>query len=825
MQTFLSDIRFGARQLIKSPGFTVVAIATLALGIGVNTAIFSVVEAVMLRPLPYPDPESLLFFGDTNGKFTSFSPANMADYKQNHTLTGIVSVGDMAMNLTGSGTPERIPGTRVSWNFFNVIGVQPQMGRAFTASDDRFGAPHVVVLGNEFWRSRFGADAHIIGKTIRLDSASYEVVGVMPAGFVSPEQFTQKDRLEYYVPACFDAETLTERGTRIDDGIARLKPGVTLGRARAEFDGISKRLAKVYPDGDGDFHAVLEPAQSKLSAGSRTSLLVLLGAVGVILLIACVNVANLLLARAAGQRREVAVRIALGAKRTRIVRELLVQTGLLALGGCVIGLLAATWITAFLIRLEPGSIPRLETAGLDLPVLAFTVLVCGGTVLLFGLAPAWLVSGADPQLALHGASMRHSAGSSLLRWRGVLMAGEIALSLVLLIGAGLMLKSFVLLRGVNLGFEPDRVLSMNITLPNRGGEAPSNLQAHHDDNSAAAKPPAADPEAIRRLNFFENLTKRVDAIPGVESAAFGRFPLRGHWTSSYLREDHPADRDYVMLDSQMSSADYFRTLQLPVVTGRAFTDGDGEGSEPVVIVNQAFSRKYYPGMNVLGRRIRRTGANPWRKIVGVVADAHFHGQDKNVDPAAFLPAAQVDSYPLAISDFAVKSALPLDSLLPAIRRAVWSLDPNQPLTRIRTLSESVSESQSTRRFQMTLLMLFGWLALALAVVGIYGVVAYSVGERTSEIGIRMALGAQRGSILGMVVRQAMMLAASGVAVGLAVAWAASRSLTTLLYEVKPIDYSTYAAVSVLLAMAAMAAAWIPARRASQTDPMVALRHE
>jgi putative ABC transport system permease protein len=405
------------------------------------------------------------------------------------------------------------------------------------------------------------------------------------------------------------------------------------------------------------------------------------------------------------------------------------------------------------------------------------------------------------------------------------MAGEIALSLVLLIGAGLMLKSFVLLRGVNLGFAPERVLSMNITLPERGGEAPSTAALHHDHDGPSTPKPGVDPEAIRRLNFFENLTKRVDAIPGVESAAFGRFPLRGHWTSSYLREDHPADHDYVMLDSQMSSADYFRTLQLQIVAGRAFTDEDREGTEPVVIVNQAFARKYYPGMNVLNRRIRRTGADSWRKIVGVVADAHFHGQDKDVDPAAFLPAAQVDSYPMAISDFAVKSALPLDSLLPAIRKSVWSLDPNQPLTRIRTLSESVSESRATRRFQMMLLMLFGLLALALAIVGIYGVVAYSVGQRSGEIGIRMALGARQATILGMVMRHAMTLAAFGVAVGLAAAWGASRSLATLLYGVKPIDFGTYAAVSVLLAAATMAAAWLPARRASQTDPIVTLRHE
>jgi putative ABC transport system permease protein len=826
MTGIFHQLLFAARQLWKSPGFTLVAILTLALGIGVNTAIFSVVEAVMLRPLPYPDPERLLSFEETDGQYSSVSPANLADYAQNRSLTGIAHVGDVAMNLTGAGAPERVSGTRVTWNFFDVVGVQPFMGRALLPGDDRFGASPVVILGNEFWRSHFGADPRIVGKSVRLDGQPYQVIGVMPAGFVSPEQFTMDDRLEFYVPACFTPEQLTERGSHDDDAIARLKPGVSLSQARAEFRSISARLAKAYPKEMARYRVDLEPSRERLAQGSRTSLLVLLGAVLVILLLACANVANLLLARSAGQRREIAIRIALGARRSRVMREMLMQTALLALGGCGLGLLAATWIDSLLIHLAPGSIPRLDSAALNLPVLLFAIVICGGTVLLFGVAPAWLASGADPQLALHGSGTRHSAGASLLRLRSLLMAGEIALSLVLLIGAGLMLKSFMLLRGVGLGFQPDRVLTMNITIP----EPDVAPRAANVDTSSSAAPPV-DPEAVRRLQFFQNLVQRTEAIPGIESAAFGRFPLRGHWSSSYERKEHPIanlDTDsanVIQLDSQMSSLEYFKTLQIPLIEGRTFTADDRIGSEPVIIVNQAFERAYYPRSSALGHSIRRTGAKTWRRIIGVVADAHFYGQDKKTDPAAFLPAAQVDSYPMAISDFAVKSALPVNALLPEIRKAVWSLNPDQPITRIRTLSEHVTRSQATQRFQMTLLLLFGGLALTLAVVGIYGVIAYSVEQRTSEIGIRMALGAQTTSILGMVLRQAVTLAAGGLTVGLAVAWAASKSLTSLLYAVKPVDLATYVSVSLLLVAASIAAAYLPARRASHTDPMNALRHE
>ena len=823
------DLSIAWRQLVKTPAFTAVAILTLALGVGVNTAIFSVVDAVMLKPLPYPHPERLVSFLETvekERKFFSASLADLQDYSHNQTLTGIVHMGDVLMNLTGSGAPERVPGTRASGNFFDVLEMRPRIGRGFTPRDDRFGAPHVIVLGDEFWRAHFGADPHIVGKQIRMDGEPYEVIGVMPGGFVSPEQFTQRDRLEYIIPDCYDAAILTDRGTMIDEAFARLKPGVTIQQARTEINGIAARLAKAYPKSNAGRAVVIEPEKEKLAAGSRTSLLVLLGAVGLILLIACVNVANLLLARAMRQQREIAVRIALGARRWRVMRELLVQTGALATVGCLLGVLMASWLTQYLIHLIPaGNVPRLAEAGMNVPVLLFAFVVCGGTVLLFGLAPAWLVSGADPQTVLYGSGTRQTAGSGVLLWRSWLMAAEVALSLVVLIGAGLMLKSFVMLRGVGLGFEPDRVVAMDISRPE---DHPKPSESHA---GVAADKPKTDPEALPRFQFFSALTERVEAIPGVEAAAFGRFPLRGHWISAYEREDRPVknqegnDPNEISLDSQMASVDYFKTLHLAVTRGRVFITADQRGSEPVIVVNQAFERAYYPGSSAINHRLRRTGDQEWRRIIGVVADAHFYGQQRNIEPAAFYAAAQIDSYPIAIHEFAVRSALPMKKLLPAIRQAVWGIDPQQPVTRVRKLSESVSESQANQRFQMSLLVMFASLALVLAVVGIYGVVAYSVEQRTNEIGIRIALGARQSWILKMVVRQAMAFALGGLAVGVAVAWVASRSMAGLLYGVKPLDFATYAMVCLLLSAAVFAAAWLPARRASRIEPIQALRYE
>ncbi len=821
----LTQLRQAARQLWKTPSFTILAIATLALGAGVNTAMFSVIEAVMLRPLPYPHPEQLVRFAETTpgADHVSFSLADLPDYLHNTTLSGIVHIGDDSVNLTGNGAPERVPVTRTSGNFFDVLEVHPRFGRGYSPSDDRLGAPHVVVLGDEFWRSHFGADPNIVGKSIRLDGEPYQVTGVMPPGFVSPEQYTRTDRLEIYVPDCYGPDILNDRGTRIDTGFARLKPGVSVAQARSELNGIAARLAKAYPKTNKGDRVVIEPLKENVAAGARTSLLVLLGAVSLILLIACVNVANLLLARAVRQRRDVAIRIALGAKRGRIMRELLLQNGMLAAAGCALGIFCAGWMTAALIRSAPD-VPRLGTATLNLSVLAFGLLACGGTAMLFGLAPAWLVSGADPQLALHGTSNRHSAGSGVLRWRSVLMAAEVALSLVLLVGAGLMLKSFVLLRGVNLGYEPDRVLAMNISLPD---DRPTSRQSGVDRQNPEMPRPEIEPGAEHRYQFFDTLVRRVEAIPGIESAAFGRFPLRGHWTSSYEEKEHPVPKDQdsdMQLDSQMCSLNYFRTLHLKVVEGRDFETSDRIGSEPVLIVNQSFERRYYPH-GALGHEIRRTDAKQWRRIVGVVADAHYYGQDKTTLPAAFLPAAQFDSYPIPIADFAVRSSLPTAQLIPAIRKAVWSLDPDQPITRIKALSESVSASQSRQRFQAMLLALFGVLALVLAVVGIYGVVSYNVEQRTSEIGLRMALGAQPDGILGMVVRQAMTLCGAGALVGLAIAWLASRAMSSLLFGVKPVDAVTYAAVCATLIAAALLACSVPAHRAARTNPMEALRHE
>lgn len=827
IRDFLLNLQRAARQLLSTPGFAVLAVLTLALGTGVNTAMFSVIEAVMLRPLPYPHPEQLMRVGETRpgAGYVSISLADLADYRRSPAFAGIAHIGDDSLNLTGLGAPERVPLTRTSGNFFNVIGIRPRFGRGYSESDDRFGAPHVVVLGDEFWRSHFGADPRIVGKSIRLDGEPYLITGVMPPGFVSPEQFARTDRLELYVPDCYGPEIVTDRGEHLDTALGRLRPGVTAAQARAELNAIASRLGRAYPKTNKGEIAVVEPLKQDVVANARTSLLVLLSAVTLILLIACVNVANILLARAIRQRRDVAVRIALGAKRSRIVGELLLQNGILTAAGCLLGLLTAAWLTTALIRLAPN-VPRMHTAGLNLPVLAFAFFACGGVAMLFGVAPAWLVSGTDPQVALRGSSARSSAGSDVQRWRKLLMSAEVALSLVLLVGAGLMLKSFVLLRGVNLGFQPDRVLAMNISIPDLKAVGAGE---RHSDN-AQNPPPEIAPGAEYRFRFFDQLTRRVEAIPGVQYAAFGRFPLRGHWISSFETEEHPVHRDSDSsdgsfdVDSQMCSVDYFRTLQLPLIEGRVFDSNDSMTSEPVVVVNRAFERRLYP-QGALGHRIRRTGAKQWRRIVGVIADAHYYGQDRDVEPAAFFPAAQLDSYPIAIADFAIRSAVPPEKLLPQIRQAVWSLNPDQPITRVQTLTEKVSESQARQRFEAVLLAMFGALALALASVGIYGVVAYIVEQRTAEIGIRMALGARPSFILGMVVRQAMAICGAGALAGLTVAVLASRALRSILFGVKPADFATYALACLTLCVAALLACALPARRAAATDPATALRSE
>src|ERR1700722_652169 len=545
----MQQLRYAARLLARTPAFTIVAVATLALGIGVNSAIFGVIDAVLLRPLPYPHPERLVRFfeHDVNKpeERGGVSPANLPDYNRNHVFTGIAYVGTPGMNLTGAGTPERIFGIQAGYNFLNVLGVQPAMGRGFLPEEDRYGARHVVIITHELWQQRLGGQPGIVGRHIALDGEPYEIIGVLPAGFQPPEEISERQPMLFVIPECWPRAILHNRGEHYDHSIARLKPGVSLSQAQSEIDTIAARLAKAYPKTNGKLALGIAPLGADMVRRIRTAMLVLLGAVGLVLLIACANVANLLLARSAGRSREIAIRLAMGAGRWRIVRELLTESAMLAVLGCGLGLVLGAWTRDLLVSIAPKDIPRLDTAVLNWRVLGFTAMPPSLTVFLFGMIPAWQVSGIRPNLALK-AGERSTGGGAVLRWRRVLMAAEVALALMLLGGGGVLGKSFVRVTGVDLGFQPDRVLVMLVNLPD-----------------------GRYPDGAHRLTFFQELEQRVSRMPGVQSAAYSfRFPMRGGWGSAYQTPDGPGSEPGIHdADFLVASPRYFETLGIPILKG------------------------------------------------------------------------------------------------------------------------------------------------------------------------------------------------------------------------------------------------------------------
>jgi putative ABC transport system permease protein len=797
----MQQLRHAARLLARTPAFTLVAVITLALGIGANSAIFSVIDAVLLRPLPYPHPEQLVSFfehqpNDPDDR-DGVSPANMPDYNQNHVFTGIAHWGTPGMNLTGAGAPERIFGVQAGYNFLGILGVQPALGRTFLPEEDRYGAPRVVIISHEMWQQRLGGDRGIIGRSITLDGEAYQVVGVLPAGFRSPGETRQPTM--FVVPDCWPPDILYDRSSHYDAAIARLKPGVTLAQAQSEMQTIAARLAKAYPKTNGKVALGVAPLGAELVRRVRTAMLVLLGAVGLVLLIACANVANLLLARSAGRGREIVIRLALGAGRARIVRELLVESAVLAALGCALGLLLGVWTRDLLVSLAPKNIPRLDAAVWSGRVLGFTGLLASLTVFLFGVLPAWQASGILPNAALKSGE-RSTGSRAVMRWRSVLMAAEVALAMMLLAGGGLLWKSFLRVTHVELGFQPDRVLIMRVNLPD-----------------------LRYPDGAHRLAFFQDLDQRVSRLPGVQSVGFTFCgPMRGGWGSDYQTPEDPHGRK---ADFEPVSPRYFETLGIPVLEGRAFTAADKEGASLVAIVNQLLARKLFPNGDAIGHRIRRGDARDLETIVGVVGEVHLQSQTEPVHPQVFFPAAQTSLYPIPLADFAVRTAGAPLAIVREVQRQVWAIDKDQPVTRVATLQEVVSASVAQRRFQAVLLLLFAGVALALAVIGVYGVVSYAVAERTPEIGLRLALGAQRQDILGLTMARASAPILAGLATGLAGALAASRLLSSLLFEVKPSDPITFALVARLLAAVALGACLIPARRATRVDPMVALRYE
>ncbi len=818
-----NDIRHAIRVLVKNPGFTAVAVLALALGIGANTAIFSVVNAVLLRPLAYDRPEQLVLIwqhlvkSPEVGKLAASAP-DYPDYRdQNRTMQGVAGFSWGSFNLTGAGTPERINGMRVSANLFSVLGASPVLGRTFTPEEDQPGSNREIILSYGTWKSRFGGDPRILDKTAKLDGAAYNIIGVMPKGFeFPPAGFRDFARAEFWTPLALTKAQLDDRGDNFNVFmLGRVRAGVPPAQVAADMNAVAHRITMTYPpeyQGPMALTASTQGLQEATIGNVRTAMFVILAAVGFVLLIGCANVANLLLAKAAGRRREIAIRTAIGADRWRVLRQLMTESLVLALTGGGLGIFIAAWTTDLLIRFGPASVPRLTEAGLDWQVLSFTFAVSIVTGLLFGIVPALQASKTDLGVALREGSRGASAGLRRNMARNALVVAEVALALMLLAGAGLLLRSFLNLRGVANGFRPDHVYSAALTLP---------VAKYQTDTSIKS--------------FQDELLRRVEALPGVQDASLSTgLPLRSAWGITVTPEgDVTSRKAFKQAGFHAVTEGYQRTLGIELKKGRFFTAADREKSLPVAIVNEAMARAFWPGQDALGKRFKwgtedDTG-RPWLTIVGIVADVKQEALSATAQPMAYLPYSQMPKTSIEANGrlmlLAVRMAGDPSGVGPTLRRAVNSLDSELPLYAGRDMVTVVDRSVAPQRFNMQLLIAFASLAVLLATLGIYGVMSYSVSQYTQGIGIRMALGAVPGDVLRMILRQGMTLVFAGIAVGIAGGLAITRVMASLLFGVKPADPATFTGISVLLAGVALLATWLPARRATRVDPIEALRNE
>ena len=801
------DISHAVRLLLKSPAFSSVTVLTLALGIAVNVAIFSIVDAVVLRPLPYPDADRLVSIwemgGSGRGRMT-VAAGNLGDYRGARGLNSVAALAAQTRNLTGVGEPETLFAEEVTDNYFSVLRVGPALGRTFTEADAQPAGAKVAILSDALWQRRFGADPAILGQSITLDGTPHEIVGVMPPSFHSLFDLLSPDRRSLWVPAAYPPELLANRGDHGLRLVGRLADGASAESARAELSAISEALASQYPETNRDVRTDLQPLRDDLVRNVRISLLVLLVTVGVILTIACVNVANLFLARGVGRRREIALRFALGATRLRVATALIAESVVLAVAAAIVGVVLAVGIQNLLLAAAPQSIPRLDAVAIDARVLGYTAVVAIVTGLLFGIIPAWQTGHSRPADALAG-SGRVVAGSSVMRWRNALMLAQIALSALLLVGAGLMVKSLLRLNSVSLGFDPENVMAMRMTLPE-------------------SRYPTAD----GRLRFFASLEERVLAMPGVESAAFANnLPLRGGWSSGFRIEgEPPPPKGYHGADFQAVSVGYFRTLGIKRTGGRLLERHDTTSSEPVAVVSRLFEHRFLGGRNAVGHQIRRGGPEaPAITIVGVVEDVRRDGRTSDVEPQVYLPAAQTTIYPVRLADFAVRTvSRPADHMV-GIRAAVADLDPQQAVSNVRTLEDILLAGSADRRFQALLFSMFGALALVLASVGTYGVVSYVVSQRTPEIGVRLALGSSVWGIYRWLLARTCAIVVAGAVLGLLVARWLGRYVSTLLFEVTVNDAASYVMSAAVLETVAIAASLVAGRRAARIDPTQALRYE
>ena len=818
MDVFWRDARFAVRSLLRSPAFTAIAVLTLALGIGANTAIFSVVYSVLLRPLAYADPERLISiraaYSATGAQDIPASQPEYHDYLEGvSSLEDLAAVYPISINLTGLGEPQRIQAAVVSDNYFRLLGAAPVLGRDFTPEDDRGQIGYVVIISYDLWRKRFGGDPGVIGKTVRLDDDPMTIIGIMPRGFRHVLE-SGTSPMEVWAPIALDnpdTEFLNVRNARVYDLIGRLQPGRTVEEARAEFGVLAGRLQaqypEVYPAAQG-WHPVAQPLAEQVVGDVRPALLVLLGAVGFVLLIGCANVANLLLARATMREREIALRTALGSSRGRLVRQLLTESLVLAVFGGGLGLLLAAWGSSALGRLVALYLPRAGEIELSLPVLGFTAFLIILTGVVFGVMPALQASRADLQGVLKDGG-RGSAGAPRTRMRAALVVAEVAVALMLLAGAGLMLRSFQRLMAVEYGFDPDRLLTLQVWLPVPNDRSKGRFQTH-----------------AQRRSFYERALAAVGAVPGVRQAALiSRLPLNGQNDARVTIEGRAVgpDEPPVTAEGRLVSPNYFETMGIPLLSGDGLPAVADSLSRRHVVVNRTMAEKFWPGADAIGRRLRFGDDGPWLTVTGIVGDVRQIGLADPPKQEVYSAFHTVSSQEMSMVVRTVDDDP--ERLGAAVTAAIRSVDPEQPVFGVMSMERVIENASAERRISMVLLLLFAGMALLLSAIGIYGVMAYTTTQRRHEIGIRLALGAGTPQVLRLVVGQGMRLVLLGLGAGLLGAWVLSRALTSQLYGITAQDPVTYTTVALLLGTVALVATWVPARRATRVDPMVSLRSE
>jgi len=804
MDALLADLRHGCRLLRRSPGFTLIAVATLALGIGANTAIFSTVDAVLIRALPFADPGRLVIVWEDASAIgfprNTPAPGNYRDWARlNRSFAGMAATRGATASLTGDGAPEQVIGRAVTPSFFSVLGVAPIHGRAFTEAEDAARA-QVVVIGYGLWQRRFGGDPGIVGRTLLMNGSRYDIVGVMPRGFV----FVNRN-VDYWIPTSFAPDVAVNKNSHYLNVVARLAPGVSLAAARDDMRRVDETMQRLYPEDNRGLRSTIVPIGEELVGDTRVELLVLMAAAVAVLLIACANLASLMLSRAAGRRGELAVRAALGATRGRLVRQMLVEAAIVSLAGGLLGVAVAPAGVGLIAQLTPRGLVEPPASTLDLRLLAFAAVLSIATGVAFSLLPALQTSRASLHDSLQQAARSTAGGRSRLT-RDALVVLQVAAALVLLVGAGLMLQTLANLRALDLGFRADHLLTMRTTLP---------------------RPRYADP--VKRLAFYERVIAEVRALPGVEAAAYASylpFTTSGNttWIGIDGRPQQPGEtRDALY---RVATTDYLRTLGVRAIEGRLLDDRDRAGAPLAVVVNETFARTYWPNGSPMGARLRFGEPDgPLFAVVGVVKDVRERGYQPMMKPGVYLSFAQTPTTWAVPESLVARTRGRPEDLAAAARQIVQRVDPDQPVSALRTMDEIVDLDVADRRLQMMLLGVFASLALLLASIGLYGVLSYAVSQRSREFGLRMALGATAESVTRMVVGRGLSLTAAGVAIGVALAWALTRTMQNLLFGVGAGDPLTFAAVAAMLVAIAFAACYVPARRAARVDPIEALREE